>query len=135
MIEYLREENRVLREQLGERRLRLTDEQRRRSAAKAKGLGRKVLAELATIVTPDTLLLWHQRLIAQKYEGSGHGRPAAGLGHLVRSRTSSFKWRNRTATGDTAAFKVHYRIWDTNSLAAQSLTFCNDTGLNRRGAH
>src|SRR3954452_10105899 len=91
MIEYLREENRVLREQLGERRLRLTDEQRRRSAAKAKGLGRKVLAELATIVTPDTLLLWHQRLIAQKYEGSGHGRPAAGLGHLVRSRTSSFK--------------------------------------------
>src|SRR6516225_4899665 len=52
MIEYLREENRVLREQLGERRLRLTDDQRRRLAARAKGLGRKVLAELATIVTP-----------------------------------------------------------------------------------
>src|SRR3954452_1198746 len=78
MIEYLREENRVLREQLGERRLRLTDEQRRRLAARAKGLGGKVLAELATIVTPDTLLRWHQRLIAQKYDGSGHrrlGRP------------------------------------------------------------
>jgi len=40
MIEYLREENRVLREQLGERRLRLTDDQRRRLAAKAKGLTR-----------------------------------------------------------------------------------------------
>ena len=66
MIEYLREENRVLREQLGERRLRLTDDQRRRLAARAKGLGRKVLAELATIVTPETLLRWHQRLIAQK---------------------------------------------------------------------
>src|SRR6059058_5018393 len=51
----------------------------------------------------------------------------AGLARLRRSRTSSFKWRNRTATGDTDAFRVHYRIWDTNSLAAQSLTNC---GLN-----
>ncbi len=75
MIEYLREENRVLREQLGERRLRLTNDQRRRLAARAKGLGRKVLAELATIVTPETLLRWHQRLIAQKYDGSGCRRP------------------------------------------------------------
>ena len=55
MIEYLREENRVLREQLGERRLRLTDGQRRRLAAKAKGLGRKLLAEVATIVTLEIL--------------------------------------------------------------------------------
>src|SRR3954447_16011004 len=56
MIEYLREENRVLREQLGDRRSRLTDDQRRRLAARAKGLGRKVLAESATIVTPDTIV-------------------------------------------------------------------------------
>ena len=78
MIEYLREENRVLREQLGERRLGLTDNQRRRLAARAKGLGRRVLAELATIVTPEMVLRWHQRLIAQKYDGSGKrgpGRP------------------------------------------------------------
>jgi putative transposase len=78
LIEYLREENRVLREQLGGRRLRLTDDQRRRLAAKAKGVGRKLLAEVATIVTPETLLRWHQRLIAQKYDGSakrGPGRP------------------------------------------------------------
>src|SRR6187200_1705264 len=75
MIEYLREENRVLREQLGERRLRLTNDQRRRLAARAKGLGRKVLAELAAIVTPETLLRWHQRLIAQKYDGSCCRRP------------------------------------------------------------
>ena len=47
-------------------------------AAKAKGLGRKVLVELGTIVTPETLLAWHRRLIAQKYDGSkkrGPGRP------------------------------------------------------------
>src|SRR5438309_10651164 len=75
MIEYLREENRVLREQLGERRVATHRDQRRRLAARAKGLGRKVLAELATIVTPETLLRWHQRLIAQKYDGSGHRRP------------------------------------------------------------
>ena len=54
MIDYLREENRVLREQVGERRLRLNDNQRRRLAAKAKGLGGKLLAEIATIVTPET---------------------------------------------------------------------------------
>ena len=78
MIEYLREENRVLREQFGDRRLRLNDDQRRRLAAKAKGLGRKRLAEVAGIVTPETLLAWHRKLIAQKYDGTaerGPGRP------------------------------------------------------------
>src|SRR6202158_5616045 len=78
MIDYLREENRVLREQLGGRRVRLNDDQRRRLAAKAKGLGLKLLAEVATIVTPETLLAWHRKLIAQKYDGSGKrgpGRP------------------------------------------------------------
>src|SRR6478672_9697245 len=78
MIDYLREENRVLREQLGGRRVVLHDDQRRRLAAKAKGLGRKLLAEVATIVTPETLLAWHRKLIAQKYDGSGKrgpGRP------------------------------------------------------------
>ncbi len=78
IIDYLREENRVLREQLGGRRLRFNDDQRRRLAVMAKGLGRKLLAEVATIVTPETLLVWHRKLIAQKYDGSGKrgpGRP------------------------------------------------------------
>src|SRR5580704_1437980 len=69
-IEYLREEDRVLREQLGSQRLRLNNEQRRRLAAKAKGLGRRLLAEIATLVTPETLLAWHRKLIAHKYDGS-----------------------------------------------------------------
>ena|SRR6476469_961712 len=51
VIEYLQEENRVLREQLGGRRLQFTDAQRRRLAAKAKTLGRRILREMATIVT------------------------------------------------------------------------------------
>jgi len=78
IIDYLREENRVLREQLGGRRMRFNDGQRRRLAARAKGLGRRLLAEVATIVTPETLLAWHRRLIAIKYDGSaqrGPGRP------------------------------------------------------------
>jgi len=77
LIQYLREENRVLREQLGPKRLRFNDDQRRRLAAKAKGVGRKLLREVATI-HPETLLFWHRRLIAQKYDGSGkrgRGRP------------------------------------------------------------
>jgi putative transposase len=52
VIDYLREENQVLREQLGDRRLRLNDRQRRRLAAKAKVLGRKVLAQIATLSRP-----------------------------------------------------------------------------------
>jgi putative transposase len=78
IIDYLREENRVLREQLGGRRMRFNDGQRRRLAAKAKRLGRRLLAEVATIVTPETLMAWHRRLIAIKYDGSaqrGPGRP------------------------------------------------------------
>ena len=74
-IDYLREENRVLREQLGSRRLRPTDDQRRRLAVKAKGLGRKLLVEMATIVTPETLLAWRRRLIAHKYHGTANRGP------------------------------------------------------------
>ena len=80
-IEYLKEENRVLREQLGERRLRFTDDQRRRLAARARALGRDGLKEIADLVTPDTLLRWYTKLIARKYDGSqcrGPGRPRVG---------------------------------------------------------
>ena len=51
VIDYLQEENRVLREQLGHRRLRLIGDQRRRLEAKAQKLGRSMLHELATLVT------------------------------------------------------------------------------------
>ena len=67
IIEYLVEENRVHKEQLKGRRLRLTDDQRRRLAAKGHRLGRRVLKQVATIVTPDTILRWHRCLIARKW--------------------------------------------------------------------
>jgi hypothetical protein len=56
VIDYLREENRVLRELLGSRPLRLTDPQRRRLAVRGQILGRRVLAQFARLVTPDTIL-------------------------------------------------------------------------------
>src|SRR5271165_1286298 len=78
VIEYLQEENRVLKERLGGRRLRFTDTERRRLARKAQALGRRVLNELDTLVTPDTLLRWYWELVASKWnyrERRGPGRP------------------------------------------------------------
>ena len=57
IIDCLQEENRVLREQLGGRRLRPNDDQGRRLAVSAKKLGRRVLRDLATLATPETLLV------------------------------------------------------------------------------
>lgn len=104
-IEYLREENRVLREQLGDRRVRFTEDQRRRLAVRAKGLGRKLLAEIATLVTPDTLLFWHRKLIAQKYDGHnkrGPGRPRTSEGIetlVVRMAEENRAWGYRRIQG------------------------------------
>jgi putative transposase len=108
VIEYLQEENRVLREQLGNRRLRLNDDQRRRLAVRAKKLCWRVLHELTTIVTPETLLAWHRRLIATKYDGSkqrGPGRPHTldDIQQLVvRMATENRDWGYRRIQGALA---------------------------------
>ncbi|HEY0483875.1 MAG TPA: hypothetical protein VGD37_40425 [Kofleriaceae bacterium] len=88
VVAYLQEENRVLREQLGGRRLRFTDAQRRGLAAKGRLLGRRALEQLAGLVTPDTILRWYRELIAKKYNGTAErqgGRPgtATSLQRLV----------------------------------------------------
>ncbi len=96
-IDYLTEENRVLREHLGGRRLRFTDDQRCRLAVRAKALGRSALAPLATIVTPETLLAWHRKLIAAKYDGSakrGPGRPRTGT--VIEALVVRMAEENRT---------------------------------------
>jgi putative transposase len=104
-IEYLREENWVLREQLGGRRVRFNDGQRRRLSVRAKELGRKLLAEVATLVTPDTLLAWHRKLIAQKYDGHerrgpGRSRTREELGSVVvRMAEENRAWGYRRIQG------------------------------------
>jgi putative transposase len=65
----------VLKEQLGRKRLRLTDAQRRRLAVRGKAIGRRALTEVATLVTPDTILRWHRQLVAQKWT---HRRRSSG---------------------------------------------------------
>ena len=98
VIDYLREENAVLREQMGGRRLRLNDDHRRRLAVKGKALGRKVLGQVAGIVTPDTILSWYRKLVARKYDGSkkrGPGRPSTKVdlaALVVRMAKDNPKW-------------------------------------------
>ena len=70
VIEYLRTENQALKEKLGKKRILLNDDQRRRLAVKGKILGRKQLEQIGTLFTPDTILRWHQRLIAKKWDYS-----------------------------------------------------------------
>jgi putative transposase len=75
VIDYLLEENRVLRAAHGRRWLCLTDDQRCRLAVKGKVLGRRRLVDIAGIVTPDTILRWYRRLVAKQYDGSKTRRP------------------------------------------------------------
>src|SRR5450755_1240972 len=79
VIEFLQAENRLLKEKLGGKRIRFTDAERALLARKAKAVGRKALLKLDTIVSPDTLLRWHRRLVAEKWNFSHRraaGRPA-----------------------------------------------------------
>src|ERR1700687_2489611 len=99
VIEYLETENRLLKDRLRGRRIRFTDAERAPLARKAKAVGRKALLKLDTIVSPDTLLRWHRRLVAQKWncaQRRGPGRPGimreiAGL--IVRMAQENPKWR------------------------------------------
>jgi putative transposase len=108
VIHYLHEENRVFREQLGSKRLRLNDDQRRRLAVRAKKLGWRVLHELTTLVTPETLMAWHRKLIAKKYDGSkqhGPGRPRVQeeiQQLVVRMATENRDWGYRRIQGALA---------------------------------
>jgi putative transposase len=76
--EYLVTENRILRHQITGR-VRLTDTERKTLATFGKKLGKQALKEVASLVTPDTILAWHRKLVAQKFDGSRQrkalGRP------------------------------------------------------------
>ena len=70
-VDYLKAENKVLKNQLAKsgKRMKFTDEQRRFLAIKAKALGKR-LGEVVTIVRPETILLWHKKLVSQNYDSS-----------------------------------------------------------------
>jgi putative transposase len=76
--EYLVMGNRILRQQI-KGRVRLSDGERKTLAEIGRRLGKKALEEVASIVKPETILAWHRKLVAQKFNGSGQrktpGRP------------------------------------------------------------
>ena len=78
IIEFQRTEIDVLKEKLGKKRIILNDDQRRRLAVKAKVLGRKVLQEVGSLFTPDTILRWHRELVAQKWDYSDRRKKKPG---------------------------------------------------------
>ena len=114
LISYLLEENRVFREHLGKKRLRLNDDQRRRLAAKGQSLGRRLLDKVATIVTPDTILGWHRRLIAEHHtypHKNRVGRPGimkAIRELIVRMATENSGWGYLRIRGELK--KVGHRV-------------------------
>ena len=130
VIQYLIEENRVLREQIGRRRLRFTDDHRRRLAVKAKKLSRKILAQVASVVTPETLLSWHRKFIAQKYDGSlfrtrGRPRTSTEISNLVIQMAEQNRgWGYRRIQGALANLGHHV-------ARPQLQTLCVGTALNR----
>jgi len=91
-VEYLREENRVLKEAIraatGKTRIPLTDEQRRRLATKGKALTPAEREECCQVVRPSTILAWFRQLVARKYDSSqvrtpGRPRKAKDIRELV----------------------------------------------------
>ena len=119
VIEYLRTENQVLREKCGPNRILLSDDQRRRLAVKGKLLGRKMLGEVGTLFTPDTILCWHRQLIVRKWDYSARrtrkpGRPR--VRQVIVDLVLQFAKENPTWGFDRiqgALSNVGYHISDT----------------------
>jgi hypothetical protein len=84
--EYLVTENRILRKQLQER-VRLSDGERKTLAEIGKKLGTRALEEIATLVTPNTILAWHRTLMAQKIDGCRQRKP------FLDDQRSARSWR------------------------------------------
>jgi hypothetical protein len=110
VIQFLQDENRVLREQLGGRRLRFTDDQRRYLAVKGRIVGRPRRGEFAGLGTPEAILHWYRELIGLK----STARRAAGPGALPSPPTWSSSWsgwRQRTRAGATRGWSVRWTTW------------------------
>jgi hypothetical protein len=90
VIDYLKEENRILCVQMQGRRLQFTDDQRRRLAIRGKALGRRMLQDVTRLLTPDTILRWYQikRSSPPNTTAAANAVPA-GRRRYVRFKSSS----------------------------------------------
>jgi hypothetical protein len=113
---YLVTENRILRQQMTGR-VPLSDGDRLALAEIGQKLGRKALAEIATIAKPDTILAWHRKRVAQPCDGTpprtSIGRPRIDkeLENLVvRMARENRSWGYNRIVG--ALLNLGYRISD-----------------------
>jgi putative transposase len=114
-VDYLVAENRILRGQV-EGRLRLTDDERITLATIGKKLGRQALDQIASIVTPETILAWHRKLVAAKFDTSKTratrtvGRPPtdpALVELILRMATENPTWGYRRIAGELAKLEIN----------------------------
>jgi transposase len=105
---YLVAENRILRQQINGR-VPLTDSDRKALAEIGQKLGKKALAEIATVATPDTILAWHRRFAAQKVATSAApksvGRPRIDKEveeYVLRMARENRSWGYDRIVGDLA---------------------------------
>jgi putative transposase len=111
--EYLVTENRILRKQI-EGRVQLTDAERQTLAEIGKKLSKQALEDIATIVKPDTLLAWHRKLVANKFDGSKQrrslGRPRVDKDledWVVKMATGNRSWGYDRIAGALADLGYH----------------------------
>ncbi|MEZ4273219.1 MAG: hypothetical protein R3C68_17820 [Myxococcota bacterium] len=110
---YLVAENRMLRGQI-KGRLNLCDAERITLAKLGKALGKKALKEVANVVKPETILAWHRKLVAKKFDGSKNkypGRPK------INGQVEALIVRlpRRTKPGESSALINHLGHWTTRS--------------------
>jgi putative transposase len=115
--EYLVTQNRILRSKLTGR-IRLKDEERRELASIGKQLGKKALEAIATIVKPETILRWHAKLVARKFDGSSYrqspGRPPVStevVTLILRFARANRSWGYDRISG--ALRNLGHRVSDT----------------------
>jgi hypothetical protein len=128
--EYLAAENRIIKAQL-KGRLKLSDAERGVLGEIGHRLGRKVLADVATIARPDTILGWYRKLVARKFDGSkarrGPGRPR--IKREVEQLIIRMASENRDLGYDRIAGR--WPIWATRFLIRRLAMFCDVTVCRR----
>lgn len=131
VIEFVVDESDVLKGTLGEKRIRLDDDRRRRLAILGKALGRDLLDRFASIVTPETILRWHRRLVALKWTYANgaenrRGRPRVMLAIenlVVKMAKENANWGLSkivgalNALGHTVARSTIANILERNGIA------------------
>src|ERR1019366_6073752 len=122
IIEYQRTVIQVLQEKNGKKRILLNDDQRRRLAVKGKVLGRKLLNEIGTLFTPDTILRWHRELVAQKWDHSDSVVRWADQQRRRKSSTGSCNWPARIRPGVTTGSPTPWPTSGTSCPTKRSAT-------------